>query len=150
MTITVSTIAFDAVLESRPGLTVWLSRGFVSGDVCGFELFVIATSQDPAVLSRMSDEIMWWGQDSPESSLQLELLADGRPVPITLAASGSSAGEGEGRMVARLNVEFPPPAAARLTLTSSSPAWGLHAEADLDSAELARSLKRWEESTRTA
>lgn len=66
MTITVSTIAFDAVLESRPGLTVWLSRGFVSGDVCGFELFVIASSQDPAVLSRMSDEIMWWGQDSPE------------------------------------------------------------------------------------
>ena len=150
MTITVSTIAFDAVLESRPGLTVWLSRGFVSGDVCGFGLFVIASSQDPAVLSRMSDEIMWWGQDSPESSLQLELLADGRPVPITLAASGSTAGEGEGKMVARLNVEFPPPAAARLTLTSSSPAWGLHAEADLGSAELARSLKRWEESTRTA
>lgn len=144
MGITVSTSAFDAVLEERPSFCVWLAKGFVSGDVCGFDLFLEADSEADGVLEHFMREIMWWGDDGPESSLRLELTDGDQRVPLTLPASGSSGGAGEGKVSARLSVEFPTPTgSSQLVLTSSSPAWRHDAVAIFDTRELAAALQRW-------
>ena len=144
MGITVSTSAFDAVLEERPGFCVWLSRGYVSGDVCGFDLFLDANSEADGILEHFMKEIMWWGDDGPESSLRLELTDGEQHVPLTLQAGGSSGGVGEGKVSARLSVEFPTPTGfSSLVLTSSSLAWRHEAVAIFDTRELAAALERW-------
>lgn len=144
MTITISTNAFDAILEDRPGLCVWLSRGFVSGDVCGFDLLLDASSADPETLERISSGIMWWGHDGPESSLKLGLVDGERPVPLTLASGGASAGEGSGQLAARLCIEFSTPSeVGPLALTSVSPAWAHHAAVTFDLEALSHSLQQW-------
>ena len=144
MGITVSTSAFDAVLEERPGFCVWLAKGFVSGGVCGFDLFLDANLEARDVLVHFMSEIMLWGADGTESSLQLELTQDGKPVELTLAAGGASGGEGEGAVSARLSVEFPTPAgSSAVVLTTSSPAWGHRAAVAFDPRGLALDLERW-------
>lgn len=146
MAITVSTTAFDSVLERRPGLHVWTARGFVSRSVCGFDLFVEASSDDAAILDRISSELMWWGTDGPEASLSIALTSDGASVPLLLAASGTSVDQRAGAISARVSIEFPSPRGTEMVLTTASESWRHSASVALDAADLTRALTDWETS----
>jgi hypothetical protein len=144
MPITVSSSAFDAVLEDRPGLLIWVVAGYVSDTVCGFDLRLVGSDADPETLDVFSTAMMWWGTDSPRAPLSLGLTVDGVPVELTIAEGGASAGAMPESVSAHMSVQFTTPAAGELLFTSSAPAWHHQASVRFDTDVLAESLARWE------
>lgn len=142
MGLTVSTVAFDAILEIRDKLCVWTARGFVSDGLCGFDLNITSSQADSNDLEEFLPRLQWWDLDSVSSGMPMSLLRDGVGIPLSVVAGSSNGGQSGENLQACLSLSFPTQVhCSSLTFMLNSKPWPVRS-ASFNPGEVSASLAR--------
>ena len=137
---TISTTAFDALVVAEPDLCIWTARGFVSDEICGFDL-LIASARSGAP-EEFPGANQWWDAENLDEGFPMELLADDIRLPLRLDTAGGTS-EG-GTLRSFISVVFPTPAGCSgLRLSVHVDVWSIQRTVAFDPAEFRAALTRW-------